>query len=43
MADDFFNHALSISLYGDISQEKKQRELDKLREVAEANIGGGGN
>ncbi|CAG9327700.1 unnamed protein product [Blepharisma stoltei] len=32
VADDFLHHALAISVYGDITEETKQRELNKLRE-----------
>lgn len=34
IADDFLNRALIISVYGDMSASKKEREMSKLKETA---------
>ena len=37
VAEDFLNHALAISVFGDITQEKKQEEINKLKHASTTN------
>ena len=38
IADDFLNRALTISVYGDISQVKKEREMKKLKDNVNSSV-----